>query len=658
MYDEYLPSFLRHPDPATYTGDNYVVLDFETTNHSKGSPYDPRNSIVLAVWKLGKDHPRYKAGGGAGANTFIRRTNEFGLGELVRDIADASFCVAHNAKFELGWLERAGTVLNEILPFCTMVGEYVIGGNRWVGHQLSLDSIAKRRYKDGKIGVVSKMIKNGVPVEDIPERWLRDYCVKDVLLTERLFLHQREDMVHKAGNLLAVAFTRNIVTPALVALEQEGMQLDVTRVTQAYEEAAEAHERLGGELAMMAGGINLNSPKQLAEYLYDVLGIPEATGRGGKPIRTNTGQRSTAAGVVESLKPKNAKQRQFLKLYKEYNDLGQQISKTLKPLYDCCREAGGHLRAYFHQTRTRTHRLSSTGADFGCQFHNFPRRFKSLFCAPKGYRVGESDGAQLEFRAATHLGRDGVALHAIVTGTDIHRVSASVLNLVAPPDVSSDQRQDAKADTFKPLYGGSSGSRDQQRYYAFFRATFDGIAQAQSDWINAVLKDKRLVTEYGMVYYWPDTKVTRSGYITNTTSICNYPVQGFATAEIIPVSLVYCWHVLSRRGRDIYLVNTIHDSLIAYIKEGHEKEWEKLSVWALTEAPYGYLSDVYGVDLTVPLGAGVKIAEHWSEGKEVKYEAEPSRYERAADKDIQGWRDVQGDVLSEPHRAVAERGIA
>jgi len=108
--------------------------------------------------------------------------------------------------------------------------------------------------------------------------------------------------------------------------------------------------------------------------------------------------------------------------------------------------------ARFNQTQTATHRLSSSGTDYSCQFQNFPRAYKPVFKARhEGWLVGEGDGAQLEFRVAAHLGRDEVALNDCRTGADIHRFTASVLNNCKEEEVTKEQRQAAKADTFKPL---------------------------------------------------------------------------------------------------------------------------------------------------------------------------------------------------------------
>ncbi|PWG73366.1 hypothetical protein DF186_23440, partial [Enterococcus hirae] len=70
--------FLEEPDPEIYLSDNYVVVDFETTNLEKGSPINPDNRIVLATWKCGKGEVKYKFG------------SEFEQEELISDINSCS----------------------------------------------------------------------------------------------------------------------------------------------------------------------------------------------------------------------------------------------------------------------------------------------------------------------------------------------------------------------------------------------------------------------------------------------------------------------------------------------------------------------------------------------------------------------------------------
>lgn len=605
-----LPKFLTQPNPEVYNSENYVVLDFETTVRSKGTALDYENRIVLAVWRLGAGHPDSGIVPNDGVTEArsvdrVKWAGEYALEQLVREIEKADFLVAHNAKFELQWLERCGLDTSEVLVWDTMIGDYVIGGNRWVGHALSLQNCATRRYGEGKMDIISKMYKSGLCSTDIPRSWLQRYCVQDVDLTHRLFLDQREEM--QGTRLLPVMYTRCLATPVLADLEKNGMQVDGhlvrTRLKEVEREFADQEQIL----ERMTGGINLNSPKQLGEFLYDTLRFEEKRRKqGGKwvPDRTPSGGRKTDAATTASLKGRTKEQGEFLDAFRRYKELYNELTKYLRKFADCAEHDGGLLHASFNQTNTQTHRLSSTGTRYSTQFQNFPRAYKPLFEArEQGWLMGECDGSQLEFRVAAHLGRDGVALDDIISGTDIHSVTAKIIGV---------SRQDAKAHTFKPLYGGQSGTSDEKRYYSYFREHYEGIAGAQQRWVDDVLSDKSLETEWGLRFYWPNTRMDRSGYVTNTTSICNYPVQSFATAEIIPIALVYFWHRLRRGPWRMFLVNTIHDSIIAELPAEEVEDFHSLSEQCLIKDVYPYLEAVYGVRLTVPLGAGVKVASHWS----------------------------------------------
>lgn len=158
------------------------------------------------------------------------------------------------------------------------------------------------------------------------------------------------------------------------------------------------------------------------------------------------------------------------------------------------------------------------------------------------------------------------------------------------------------------------------------------MAGTQVQWTQEVLHNKHLITEWGMRYYWPDTYMTQSGYIKNTTSIYNYPVQAFATAEIIPIALVCAWHRM--KDMQSFLVNTVHDSIIAELHPDEVDTWHEIAQQCLIRDTYELVQKIYSVSLTVPLGAGVMVGTHWAskEAKESEtvYEAPEEHWKAAA----------------------------
>lgn len=614
-----LPWFLQDPGAHNYDGDNYTVFDFETTTHNKGLAIYAENRSLLCVWYNGPGHQR--------PGLHYKWAGEFELQELVNDVHAADFVVAHNAKFDLQWLDRCGAEIDKLLVWDTQIAECVLGGNRWQWAKLSLEKCASRRGWDGKDSVVSKMIKAGVSTEDIPASWLLKYCAQDVRLTYRLFLHQHRKMQKDLPRLLPIVFTRCIGTPVLAKMEQVGMTLDPNLVLERAEELERKYAVLEQSLTDLTGGINFNSNKQLGEYLYDTLGFPEPKDRRGNVIRTPGGGYKTDQTTIFSLTARNKRQREFIELYREAVSVWTELTKYLRKFAACCEENGGLLLAQFNQTNTQTHRLSSNGLDYSTQFQNFPRAYKPLFRARReGWLVGECDGAQLEFRVAVHLGRDSQGLLDIEADEDVHAYTAAVISEAGQPT----NRQEAKVHTFKPLYGGQSGTEAEQTYYRAFKEKYEGISLVQNSWKDTVLEYGYLETEWGMRFYWPDTRMDRSGYITNSTSICNYPVQSFATAEIIPVGLVYFWHLAKAAEMELLVVNTIHDSIICELPPEEVEDFHSLSTYCLIDIPYWYLRENYGIQFTAPLGAGVMTGEHWSDDEakagEKKYNAPKELY--------------------------------
>ena len=157
-------------NPDIYKSNNCLIFDFETTNLDKGSAKNPNNRIILTVVSDLSGKKQYKWG------------NEFEIATwLDRKIKEADYIVAHNAKFELSWLERCGIELHTLPPvWCTQIGEYVLLSNRCRGLQeLSLDKSCKRRGLPQKESLVSFLIDAGVCPSEIPENLLLSYCIQD-----------------------------------------------------------------------------------------------------------------------------------------------------------------------------------------------------------------------------------------------------------------------------------------------------------------------------------------------------------------------------------------------------------------------------------------------------------------------------------------------
>lgn len=611
-----LPLFVGPAGLDMYRGMHFVSVDFETTNLEKGSALNKDNDIVLACWTVNE----------GGRETKRRHIwgDELAMQALLDDIGKVDFVVAHNAKFELQWLERCGLDLHDVLVWDTMLGEWVLNGNKKVPFNLEATS---RRYKlDGKTPLGALCIKMGVPTQDIPRVWLEPYCYQDVDLTTNIFYYQLKQM--EEMNLLHLMLVRCLTCAALAHIELQGCQLDREFVTREYNAAVAEMAELEVKLSRMAGSINLGSGKQLGEFLFEKLGFLVPKDHKGKPLLTEKGAYKTDKATIGKLKATTEEQREFLESYVRFNQLDALVSKNLSFFKGVVDNYDGTFYGVFNQAQTGTHRLSSSGRKLafpnekkekGAQLQNLPRQYKSMFTAyGDDYLVGEADGAQLEFRVAAELGHDEVAHQEIVAGADIHSVTSQVMIDAGHPDFKGktvkEGRQNAKAHTFAPMYGGNGKLPAEQAYAEFFKKKYHGISGTQRNWCMDVLGKGWFTTPYGMRFYWPGTRMSRSGYIDNTTAISNYPIQGFATGEIIPIALVCFWH--RSRNLDITVWNTIHDSLVSRVHKDCVEEYMQLSKLCLTEDVYKFLEDVYNYKFTVPLGVGVKIGKNWGSSKE------------------------------------------
>lgn len=603
--DEAPQWFLRPDAKFVYRDADYLVLDFETTNKEKGTSLNKDNKLVLACWVLVKDGVETKK---------HKFGDEYEQRELLEDIKKVKFIVAHNIKFEAQWLKRCGVELRDILMYDTFLGQWVLDGNLSLG--LSLDDLALRYGRRLKMSLVSQLIKNGVCPSSILPSWLLKYCAWDVDLCHSIFREQVEYLHQR--NQLHLVHQRNLTALCLADIEFNGMFLDKERVQAEYDKTSREHDVLGRRLEAMSPGVNWSSPKQLATFLYDELGFDEVKDYRGKPIKTATGARSTGAEVLSKLVPRTDKQKEFLEVYRSYNKLDSLLSKNLVFFEKVCRERNGVFYGEYNQGRAASHRLTASGrkitfsdnSSHSVQYQNMPRQYKYLFCSGReDWLIGNADGAQLEFRVAADLGKDKTAYDSIVNGEDVHAFTAKILTENGFPVT----RQEAKAYTFKPLYGGTRGHKAVVDYCEAFRAKYQGIATTQSNWTIEAFNNKKLRTPYGMIFYWPDIKMNRGGHVDKMTEIYNYPVQGFATAEIIPIALVFFWH--RTRNLPVEILNTIHDSIISRFHYSVRKEYEEISKHCLTHDVYNFLRDVYNYTFTVPLGVGVKIGTHWDEAE-------------------------------------------
>ena len=273
----------------------------------------------------------------------------------------------------------------------------------------------------------------------------------------------------------------------------------------------------------------------------------------------------------------------------------------------------GKLHVRLLQHRTATARFS--GADPNMQ--NMPRGgtfpVKKVFVSRwEGGKILEADFAQLEFRTAAYLSQDKIAMKEIEDGFDVHSYTASVISDAGQKTT----RQEAKAHTFAPLYGATGFGRTnaEAQYYKMFTKKYKEIALWHSKLAQEAISTGKITTPSGRQFSFPDVERKVYGKVSHFTQIKNYPVQSFATADVVPVVLLE----IEKRLQDAQscIVNTVHDSIVIDV---HPDE-ENLVVYTL-KSINSSLRDIinaqFGINFNVPLQLDMKIGNNWLDTKDV-----------------------------------------
>jgi len=273
----------------------------------------------------------------------------------------------------------------------------------------------------------------------------------------------------------------------------------------------------------------------------------------------------------------------------------------------------GKLHVRLLQHRTSTGRFS--GADPNMQ--NMPRGgtfpVKKVFVSRwEGGKILEADFAQLEFRVAAYLSQDGVAIEEVTTGFDVHSYTSKVITDAG----QQTSRQDAKAHTFAPLYGATGFGRTEAeaKYYEHFTQKYKGIKSWHSRLASEAMNKGMITTPSGRQFAFPHIKRLSSGGVTNFTQIKNYPVQSFATADIVPLVLMHMEEKLKHFNSCI--VNSVHDSVVVDV---HPNEINLVinTIKDINNELKQLVERNFAIELNVPLLLEAKIGDNWLDTKDV-----------------------------------------
>jgi DNA polymerase-1 len=395
------------------------------------------------------------------------------------------------------------------------------------------------------------------------------------------------------------------LVPVLARMERVGVGLDTSVLAALGEETRAGIAVLRADIHELAGcEFVIDSPKQLAEVLFERLGLPPQK-------RTKTGF-STDASVLAALAPLHPIAEKIV----QYRELTKLTSTYLDALPRMLGE-DGRLHTSFNQTVAATGRLSSSSPNL----QNIPvrtelgRRIRAAFVpAEPGDVMVAADYSQIELRILAHLSEDQGLIDAFTSGEDFHTAPAARVFGVEPDDIEPGMRARAKAVNFGIVYGQSAhGLADTlkithveaqamiDRYYA----AYPGVRRYLDETVAQAHRDGFSTTLFGRKRRIPELKSSNYNLRSfGERTAMNHPMQGTA-ADIMKLAMIEVDRRLDASSLRSRMVLQVHDELVF---EAPASEVEELS-GLVCEC----MSSV--AELAVPLEVGVGSGPDWSSAK-------------------------------------------
>jgi DNA polymerase-1 len=398
----------------------------------------------------------------------------------------------------------------------------------------------------------------------------------------------------------------NPLVLVLAKMEHVGIGVDVDELRALGKRLSDEVQTLQVQLREVAGrdDLNLNSPKQLREILYDERGL--APGK-----KTKTGY-STDAATLEKIKDQWPEFLGPLMRYREVEKLRSTYGEGL--LAEVADD--GRIHATFNQTVARTGRLSSDQPNL----HNIPvrtdegRQFRKAFVPAPGTTLLVADYNQIELRCIAHLAQDPGLIGAFTSGEDIHNATAARVFAVDPASVTVEQRSKAKMVSYGLAYGMEAYGLGQrlniptEEAAVILEAYFVAFPNVKQYMDSTVIEAReRGYTETLFGRRRPIPELMNSNFRVRQAGerqAMNAGIQGLA-ADIFKVALVNIDEALVAGEYDSRVVLQVHDEVIVEVPQDEHDVVGDLVIGLMHDA----------ADLDVPLEVNVSWGSTWASAK-------------------------------------------
>ncbi|CDN30930.1 DNA polymerase I [Mucinivorans hirudinis] len=468
--------------------------------------------------------------------------------------------IGQNLKFDIEILRCTHNIDVQGILYDTMIEHYLLKSEE----RHSMDFLARNYLNYNPISyedLVGKGAKQ-ITIDRVDPQLVSEYAAEDADIT--LQLHQKLWQEIEKENLTELY--HKIEEPlirCLVTTELKGVKIDIHTLGYSAKELNREMLRLESEIREIAETpyLNINSPKQLGEILYEKLKVID------NPKLTKTKQYKTDEESLQQIADKHPIVGKIL----EYRGIKKLLSTYIEALPKLINPRTGRIHTSFNQAVTSTGRLSSTNPNL----QNIPirdaagREIRKAFVAEKGSVLISADYSQVELRIMAHLSQDPALIEAFKNGEDIHTTTAAKIYNVAAEDVTKEQRRRAKTANFGIIYGISVFGLSQRLNIPRGEAKelIDGYFSLYPGVRRYMEECKIEARERGFV----ETIFARRRYLPEITSknavmrsyaernAINAPIQGSA-ADIMKLAMIEVAAAIAPLSATIVL--QVHDELV------------------------------------------------------------------------------------------------
>ena len=394
------------------------------------------------------------------------------------------------------------------------------------------------------------------------------------------------------------------LTLVLAKMEHTGVAIDCEYLKELSSYMTEKLAELEDLIYQLAGEpFNINSPKQVAEVLFDKLELKTKKKK----------SRSTSADVLEEMAQEYEiceyilQHRKFAKLKSTYTDaLPTLISKK-----------DGRIHTTYNQALTVTGRLSSSNPNL----QNIPIRseegnkIRSAFCAmdKENSLILSADYSQIELRLLAHVSGDEHLINAFTSGEDVHAMTAAKVFGVELKDVTKEMRRRAKAVNFGIVYGQSKyglakslgiTNVEAQEFIDKYFETYPKVKEYMNNEVEFVAQNGYVETAFGRKRYLASELHSSNYQIREFAqrAAINQPLQGTA-ADLIKIAMIRVDKAIDKMKTK--MIMQVHDELVFEVPK---EELEQLKAIILD------CMALKDQNLKIPLDVDINYGASWKEG--------------------------------------------